>query len=238
MIPRRIIRTNRSAHLCEPVVPRCAAALTALMPDYEHVFFDDFAARDFVEEHRPALLPLYDAFPRNVQRADLFRLITVAELGGFYLDMDVHLFRRLDDLCTGPLLFPYEREFSPEMFRRRHRSPHTSDGQLAQIGNYGFGAEAGHWFIEEVITEIVARSEDSESRKHPVDVLWSTGPDCLNAVWQRNLPRLAGELHILRGTPSSADLQSCQWQFCHHQDWYHFGPWGTHLMTGTWLSRW
>ncbi len=238
MIPRRIIRTNRSAHLCDPVVPGCEAALMALMPDYDHVFFDDFAARDFVEARRPALLPLYDAFPRNVQRADLFRLIAVAELGGFYLDMDVHLFRRLDDLCAATLLFPFERDFSPDMFLRRHRDPHNSDSQLAQIGNYGFGAVAGHWFIEEVIAEILVRSEDPGSRTPPVDVLWTTGPDCLNGVWQRNLKRLDGELRVLRGTPSERDLQTCPWKFCHHRDWYHFGPWGTHLMTGTWLARW
>lgn len=208
------------------------------MPDYEHVFFDDFAARDFIEERRPALLSVYDAFLRNVQRADLFRLVAVAELGGFYLDMDVLLFRRLDELCAATVVFPFERGFTPETFLRRHRCAHAHDEELAQIGNYGFGATAGHWFLEEVIAEIQSRASDLTSRTHPVDVLWSTGPDCLNAVLHRHHERLRGELQILRGTPSPEELQSCGWEPCHQPDWYHFGPCGTHLMTSTWLTRW
>jgi len=238
VIPRRIIRTNRSAHIFEPVMSGCEAALRALMPDYEHVFFDDFAARDFIEERRPDLLPLYDGFLRNVQRADLFRMVAVAELGGFYLDMDVLLFRRLDDLCAASVVFPFECEFTPEHFLRRHRCEHTSDEQLPQIGNYGFGASAGHWFLEEVITEIKARSEDLTARTHPVNVLWCTGPECLNAVRHRHLDRLRGELHILRGIPSPEELQACGKDSCNRHDWYHFGSLGTHLMTNTWTVRW
>jgi mannosyltransferase OCH1-like enzyme len=238
VIPRRVIRTNRSAHISEPVVPGCGAALAALLPDYEHLFFDDFAARDFIGERRPALLPLYDGFLRNVQRADLFRFVAVAELGGFYLDMDILLFRPLDELCAGALVFPFERNFTAETFQRRHRRPHSGDGQLAQIGNYGFGAAAGHWFLEEVISEIERRSDDLTARTHPVDVLWTTGPDCLNAVLHRHHQRLRGELRILRGAPSPKDLESCGWEPCHHPDWYHFGPWGTHRMTSTWRAPW
>jgi len=238
MIPRRTIRTSRSARLPEPETPGCEAALHRLMPDWEHLYFDDFAARDFVAARRPALLSLYDGFPRNIQRADLFRLLAVAELGGFYLDMDVRLFQPLDVLCGDALVFPYERDFPPEMFARRHRRSHTSDIELEQIGNYAFGAEAGHWFIEAVIAEIGARAGDLTTRTHPVDVLWSTGPDCLNAVLHGHRRRADREIRILRGMPAESDLQSCQWEPCHQPHWYHFGPWGTHLMTGTWRRRW
>ena len=238
MIPRRIIRTNRSAHIFAPAVPRCEAALMALMPDYEHVFFDDFTAREFVRQRRLALLPLYDSFPRNVQRADLFRMLAVAELGGYYLDMDVFLFRRLDEFCGASLVFPFECTFTPEIYLQRHRCDHTSEEDLLQLGNYGFGVTAGHWFLEEVIGEIQARSDDLTSRTHPVDVLWSTGPDCLNAVRQRHRERLQGDLHVLRGIPLPDDLESCGKEPSDWDDWYHFGTCGTHLMTNTWVARW
>lgn len=238
MIPRRIIRGSHSLHLQEPLTRRCEAALLALLPDYEHLHFDDFTQRDFVEERRPALLPVYDAFPRNIQRADFFRLLAVAELGGFYLDTDVLLFHRLDDLCSAALVFPYEQDFTPEKHLLRHREAHRQPEELAQLGNYGFGAPTGHWFLEEVIAEITARSGDITARSHPVDVLWSTGPDCLNAVRDRHAQRLRGELVTLTGMPSPTELASCEWQENGAPHWYHFGRYGTHLMAGRWWRNW
>lgn len=234
MIPRRIIRGCHSLHLRDSVSRRCGEALLQLLPDWEHLCFDDFSQRDFVEERRPALLPLYDAFPRNIQRADFFRLLAVTELGGFYLDTDVLLFHRPDDLCSASLVFPHEHDFTPEKHLRRHRVAAAHPQELPQIGNYAFGSAAGHWFPEAVLTEIECRSHDITSRAQPVDVLWSTGPDCLNSVRNRHAGRLAGELTTLTGMPSEAELASCDWQPNGDPSWYHFGRYGTHLMTGTW----
>lgn len=238
MIPCRIIRGSHSVHLRDPVSKRCSEALMELLPDWEHLHFDDFTQRDFVEEHRPALLPLYDAFPRNIQRADFFRVLAVSELGGFYLDTDVLLFHRPDDLCSASLVFPCEHHFTPEQHLRRHRAPAAHPEQLPQIGNYAFGSTAGHWFLEEVLTEIGFRSHDITSRTHPVDVLWSTGPDCINSMRNQHAGRLDGELMTLTGMPSQAELASCDWQSHSDPHWYHFGHYGTHLMTGSWWRNW
>jgi mannosyltransferase OCH1-like enzyme len=238
MIPRRIIRGSRSAHLQEPLPRRCGAALTALMPDYEHLFFDDFTQRDFVEERRPELLPVYEAFPRNIQRSDLFRVLAVAELGGFYLDTDVFLFHRLDPLCSAALVFPYELDFTAAAHAMRHRTEKAKPEELMQIGNYGFGAAAGHWFLEAVLDEIVNRSEAPASRQHPVDVLWSTGPVCLNAVRDRHAESLANELLTISGMPSTAELDSCGWRPICEPHWFHFGSYGTHLMANSWCRAW
>jgi mannosyltransferase OCH1-like enzyme len=207
-------------------------------PQWEHLHFDDFTARDFVAERRPALLPLYDNFPRNIQRADFFRLLAVAELGGFYLDTDVLLFHPLDDLCGRSLVFPYEHGFTAEKHLQRHRVAAASPEELHQLGNYAFAATAGHWFIEAVLEEIAARSTDFTARTHPVDVLWSTGPDCLNAVRNRHTAGLSSELHTLTGMPSAVELASCGWQPCGQPHWYHVGHYGTHLMNGSWWRQW
>jgi mannosyltransferase OCH1-like enzyme len=237
MIPRRIIRGSHSLHFQDNLTRRCEAALMTLLPDWEHLHFDDFTQRDFVAERRPALLAVYDAFPRNIQRADFFRVLAVAELGGFYLDTDVLLFQRLDDLCGASLVFPYEHDFTPAKHAARHRVAASLPAELAQIGNYGFGACAGHWFLEAVLDEIVERSQDLTARTHPVDVLWSTGPDCVNGVRNRHADRLRNELVTLTGMPSEAELASCEWQPSGAPHWYHFGRYGTHLMAGSWWKN-
>jgi mannosyltransferase OCH1-like enzyme len=238
MIPRRTIRTTWTQHMHSAEIRRCEASLLQAMPHWEHLLFDGFAQRDFVEEHRPELLLVYDAFPRNIQRSDLFRLIAVSHLGGFYLDTDVMLFHPLDELCTESLVWPFEHRLLREKYLLRYDAPPAEDGQLCQWGNYGFGAEAGHWFIEEVIAEIVRRAPDFLSTMHPVDVLWSTGPDCVNAVRDHHHARLENEVCVLRSVPRPEEIAAAGCELQGPPDYFHFGRYGTHLMAGSWWRGW
>ena len=90
-IPRRIIQTHRS-----PDIGReWRESWIAHNPGYEYMFFTNDECRDFVAQHRPGLLPIYDKLPNFVQRVDLFRYLVVHELGGFYADVDT--------VCCAPL---------------------------------------------------------------------------------------------------------------------------------------
>src|SRR5262245_42153583 len=97
-IPRLIITTYHSAYAFLPTFARCMSRMRKLHPRWRHRFFNDDACREFISERRPELLELYDYYPRPVQRADLFRVVAVHELGGFYLDLDMHLHMSLDPL--------------------------------------------------------------------------------------------------------------------------------------------
>ena len=238
MIPRRTIRTTWSAHLHSPELRRCEASLLRSMPDWEHFIFDGFAQRDFVEEHRPELLRVYDAFPRNIQRSDLFRLVAVSHLGGFYLDTDVMLFHPLDALCGESMVVAFEHRLPLEKYLLRYDQPPAAEEHLCQWGHYGFGAEAEQWFIEEVIAEIVLRSKDFLSTTHPVDVLWSTGPDCFNAMRYRHQSRLQNEVCVLRSMPRPEEIAAAGCELQGPPDHFHFGRYGTHLMAGSWWRGW
>lgn len=67
-----------------------------LHPQWEFLFFSDGDAREFVKREFPDHLELYDWYPRPVLKADFFRLLVVERLGGFYLDTDFLLLKKLD----------------------------------------------------------------------------------------------------------------------------------------------
>jgi len=57
-------------------------------PDWLHVLWDDCDIRRLFAKHLPSFLPVFDAYPNPVQRADIFRCLVTKEYGGAYADMD------------------------------------------------------------------------------------------------------------------------------------------------------
>lgn len=204
-----------------------------LHPKWRQLFFSDEACRRFVARKRPDLLELYDFYPRPVQRADLFRVVAIQALGGFYLDLDLHLYRPLDPLRRTTLVLTEERLISREVFVSRHCHEPADSRDLYLIGNYGFGAVAKHWFLEEVLNEMLHRAGNvNPSSCNDDDVLHSTGPDVFTAVYNRHRTRLSGECVLLRGRngfpPPRPRLQREEKWF------FQFGEYGVHLMTSVW----
>ena len=66
-------------------------------PDHKHVIWDDLDNRAFIELHFPWFLPTYDAYPREILRADAVRYFFLYLFGGLYVDMDTE--------CLGPVSF-------------------------------------------------------------------------------------------------------------------------------------
>jgi hypothetical protein len=90
-IPRRILQTHRSPDILLDL----RQGWIDHHPGYEYRFFDDAGCLAFMREHRPELVPVYEALPLAVQRADLFRYAAIHELGGLYTDVDTE--------CLAPL---------------------------------------------------------------------------------------------------------------------------------------
>ena len=235
-IPARLIQTYHSEYAFPPVFADCRRVARRLHPRWEHRFFSDHAGREFIRRRRPDLLELYDFYPRPVQRADLFRVVAVHELGGFYLDLDVHLFHPLDELRAARLVIAEEWRMSAEIYRARNHAPHGDVRDLFQIANYGFGAVRGHWFLGEVIEEMIRRAEFvNPSTCWNDDVLLSTGPDVLNAVYRRQRAELAAGTILLRGRNDPPEPRA---QFRDGEPWhFQFGRYGNHLMRSAWRTR-
>src|SRR6267378_7758106 len=142
-IPQRIIQTGKTRDLS--LQERAAVAnLRCLNPDFEYLFFDDNEVTTFVQKEFPQYREVFESFPFRIQKYDFFRYLAVFRLGGFYFDLDVFLATGLQDLLPRSCVFPFEELTLNQWLRRQY-------GMDWEIGNYAFGAAAGHPFLQTII---------------------------------------------------------------------------------------
>jgi hypothetical protein len=226
-IPRRIIQTGKATN--QSVRDRAAMANVRLLnPDYEYLFFDDDQVRTFIKQEFPQYVEMSGSFHFPIQQYDFFRYLAVYRLGGFYFDLDVLLASGLSPLLECGCVFPFER-LSRSHFMRRNL------GMDWQIGNYAFGAVAGHPFLAAVIANCVKAQKDPSWLKPmmrgtpPLSrdeylVLNSTGPGLVSRTLAENAD-LASMVTVL--FPDD---------ICDVRNWYLFGEYGIHLMDSSWRS--
>jgi inositol phosphorylceramide mannosyltransferase catalytic subunit len=223
-IPKRIIQTAKERTLT--LKQRAFVAnIRLLNADFEWCFFDDAAVQRFVDQEFPEYRATFDAFPSHIQRVDFFRYLAVYRMGGFYFDLDVLLAQGLTDLCVHSCVFPFEGlTFS------KHLRDHGMDWEL---GNYAFGACAGHPFLEAVIGNCVKALEDASwadkmmrgvpaLSKSAYKILYTTGPGVLSRTLAET-PHLSSDITVL--FPDDV---------CDPSGWNQFGRFGVHLMDGSW----
>jgi len=233
MIPRRIICTHKNTTALLQVHRYCFAQMQRLHPDWDIQFFSDGDCLEFIANHRPEYAELYAWYPRPVMKADLFRLLAVDTMGGFYLDLDVWLVESLDMLCEKEAVFPWEHEFSHRIFSERYPGPLAKGIKRWQVGNYAFGARPSHPFLAAILAELVARTNTfHESWCSDHDILRATGPDMVTTVYYRN-PSLHNTVEVLRGG-EDLDGPSANLGPGSQPDWQRFGKYGSHLLTSVW----
>lgn len=145
--------------------PRMAAILErwkSLHPGWEFRFYDDAALRDFVAREFPQHLALYDGYPRQIQRVDVFRYMVLSRIGGVYSDLDVEPYRAIDELAETSRAF---LGLEPEWHMKK---TYNQNGLPFLLCNAFMGSEPGHAFWEHVLAWLY-RSPTGE-------VLTTTGP--------------------------------------------------------------
>ena len=216
MIPKRIICTHISQHTLEPKLKYCMHLMQEMHPKWEFLFFSDGDCHDFIQREMPKYLELYDWYPRPVQKADFFRLLVVYQLGGFYLDTDFMLEAPLDLLSKENAVFAFEHEIDDKNFELRYPVWLRTREEKLTVGNYAFGAMAGHPFLLALLDELVMRTETFEvERCNDLDVLHSTGPDAVTSVYYRHREQWK-DVRMLKS------------------DRMGFGKYGVHLVHGVW----
>ncbi|KAJ6118281.1 hypothetical protein N7471_013748 [Penicillium samsonianum] len=118
------------------------------------------------------LLSTYEAYPQNVQRADIARLLVIHAEGGIYADLDVYPTSATNIQCLQSLNL--EAIFAPM----------TGTGGLS---NHFFMAAPGSPFLQWVLYEGKRRS-GATSRFIPLpylQVFWSTGPTMVTAAFRK-----------------------------------------------------
>jgi inositol phosphorylceramide mannosyltransferase catalytic subunit len=227
-IPARIIQTARSSNL--PLLASAAAAnLRCLNPSFEYRFFDNNKVIDFIDNEFPEYREVFDSFPVPIQKYDFFRYLAVFRLGGFYFDTDVFFATGLNELLTHRCVFPFEELTLSRYLRRQYKMDW-------EIGNYGFGAVAGHPFLDAVIQNCIRAQQDPRWVKPMMQgiprlfqaefcVLNTTGPGLVSRTLAEN-PDLAGDVTIL--FPEDV---------CDARTWHQFGNFGVHAQEGSWRSE-
>jgi hypothetical protein len=227
-IPARIIQTARTSEL--PLRARAATAgLKSLNPDFEYLFFDDSQVEDFVQKEFPEYKDVFASFRFPIQKYDFFRYLAVFRLGGFYFDTDVFFAKGLSELLARSCVFPFEELTLSRYLRREHEMDW-------EIGNYAFGAAAGHPFLNFVIQNCVRAQRDAEWVKPMMDgipslfqsefyVLNTTGPGLLSRTLAEN-PEAAREVTVL--FPEDV---------CDERTWHQFGDFAVHAMEGSWRTK-
>jgi inositol phosphorylceramide mannosyltransferase catalytic subunit len=227
-IPNRIIQTGRSREL--PLLAQAAVTtLKHLNPAFEYEFFDDARVAAFIKAEFPEHAEVFDSFPFRIQKYDFFRYLAVFRLGGFYFDLDVFLAKGLEPLLERACVFPFE-ELTLSRYLRRQC------GMDWEIGNYAFGAAAGHPFLEAVIEDCVRARKDPNWVKPMLKgipwlfrsefyVLNTTGPGLLSRTFAEN-PSLVKDVSVL--FPDDV---------CDPSTWHQFGNFGVHAMEGSWRTK-
>ena len=98
VIPRIIFQTWKTRHDLPSNYSHWSSTFSALNPGYEHLIWDDADNRDFIARKFPWFLACYDAYLREIYRADIIRYFFLYEYGGVYVDMDTECLRPLDEL--------------------------------------------------------------------------------------------------------------------------------------------
>lgn len=97
-IPRRIFQTWKSRHVENPVLKMWQHSWTAHNPHFGYELWDDDDNRKFVQTHFPNLLTVYDAYDKNICRADAIRYLYLYTFGGVYADLDFECIRPFEPL--------------------------------------------------------------------------------------------------------------------------------------------
>jgi inositol phosphorylceramide mannosyltransferase catalytic subunit len=205
-------------------------------PDWSFPLYDDADCRRLVVEHYPELVALYDNYPTNVQRADLFRYLVVHRYGGVYADVDMECLRPIAPLLVDrACVFGVEARFGEALRRKlKYRKPY-------QVANCIFAAVPRH----PLLTTLLARlPRDLKSDGDPEAMVEeSTGPRLLTRVFQDACERLPDvtllpQINWLPPMrPAYPNWPPFNWQmYCRH----HFaGTWKSARSDARpWLVRW
>jgi inositol phosphorylceramide mannosyltransferase catalytic subunit len=227
-IPKRIIQTGKNLDL--PLLSKAAVANVRLLnPDFEYFFFDDKQVLEFIDEQFPQYRRVFDSFIIPIQRYDFFRYLAVYHFGGFYFDLDVFLASSLVDLLDFGCVFPFEELTVNIVLRREY-------GMDWEIGNYAFGAAAGHPFLHAIIKNCIRAQKDPSWAQGMMKsiprmfrdeyfVLNTTGPGLVSRTLAE-FPEAATQIKVL--FPENV---------CDFNKWHRFGEFGVHLQEGMWRKK-
>lgn len=71
-----------------------------------YILWTDETSHQFIAEHYSWFLPTFEAYPYNIQRADVIRYFVLHRYGGVYMDLDMGCRRPVNPLLHFPVILP------------------------------------------------------------------------------------------------------------------------------------
>ena len=186
MIPKIIIQIYKSYDELPKNYKLFIKTIKKNHPDFEYMHFNDNDDMlNFIKEKFPEYLDKFNSFKYIIQKIDFFRYLAIYYYGGFYLDSDVELYKKLNCLLNHQCVFPVEFDLNTIVyFLSKYRIPEIKKYSgiqtlTDQIGQYAFAAEKNHPFIKKIIDNIVNQiipEEDIPVNNKEEEVCCTTGP--------------------------------------------------------------
>ena len=88
MFPKKIFQTWKEKEISNEVLKTWKQSWIEKNPTYEYVLWDDADNREFIKEHFPSFLSIYDSYDKNIKRVDAVRYFYLYKYGGIYADLD------------------------------------------------------------------------------------------------------------------------------------------------------
>ena len=161
MIPKKIYQTHKSLSFVMTNDRLYDCYLSWDMDGYEHIFFSDKKADDFMKENFNDIYEVYHNLPLPIMKADLWRYCVIYRYGGIYADIDTMFIG--DDLDS---LFQKESDLILT-------TEYPQDKTLCQ---WVFAAPKESPLLKSVIDESVKRIKECGDFKYEHMVHTLTGP--------------------------------------------------------------
>jgi mannosyltransferase OCH1-like enzyme len=169
----------------KPLPRECIERNLTLMPKHYIIHPEEINS---LAKETPVLKDLWDKIPHWIIKADLGRLLYIYNRGGFYLDVDCLLRKKLDTVHANKMVLFTEMIVGSvdALGPRECKNPEN----VLRVANYAFGTTVvKHPFLKEVIDECIARLTWLIHTNVPPldsDILWVCGPDVITTVYHRS----------------------------------------------------
>lgn len=139
--------------------------------NYTVSLWTDEELHELVRTNYSWLLPTYEGYSQNIQRADVARLLVLHAYGGIYMDLDVHPISIAEVSC---------------LQRLGHQAILTPTSGASGVSNHFIMAQKGSKFIEWLLLEAEQRGGYRSRRiiLPYLRVFWSTGPMMVTSAFE------------------------------------------------------
>lgn len=138
--------------------------------NYTVKLWTDDAILHLIKRKYAWILSTYEAYPQNIQRADIARLLVIHAEGGIYADLDVYPTSANSIQCLQH--FGLQAIFAPT-------------ASMSGLSNHFFMAERGSPFLQWALYEAKRRGGAGHIFPPYLQVFWSTGPTMVTAAFRK-----------------------------------------------------